>query len=332
MKGVKTPLSKAQEVKEELIKKDLINLKYKPVKEKDFIIFPVKKNSTGFEMVSLDFEKQKEKIKDLKSSLKEDLTSDELEILKTSYDTVGSIAILEIDEELRNVEKLIGKRLLEVNHNIRTVLRKDDKHEGPYRNQKFKFLAGENTTVTVHKENGVLIKVDLAEMYYSPRLGNDRLRIAKDVKKGEIILVIGSGCGPYPLVFSKKSLAHRIVGVDLNPKGYEFALINKELNKAKNVEFILADGAKYLKNSEYFNRIVLATPDNSDDFIELAFQKVRKGKIHYNFFSKLAELDVVEKKLLLIGVKQGKKIKITFFRNGHHAPYVYRMSADIEVL
>ena len=332
MKGYKAKLGEAEKVKKKLIGEGLIDFGYKPLKTEEHIIFPLARSAEMKNTVDVEFEKQKEKIKDLREALKGVLSREELEALKTSYDTIGSIAILEIDDELRHKEKLIAEKLLEVNNSLLTVLRKDDKHKGPFRNQKYKYLAGEKTTVSVHKENGCLIKLDVSLMYYSPRLGNDRIRIAENVKKGERILVIGCGCGPYPIVISKHSHAESVVGVDINKEAIAYAEINKKLNKLRNVLFYVEDGSKFLKKSDGFDRIVLATPENSDEFIELAFEKVIKGHIHYNFFSKLKDVGETQAKLESIADSKGKKISIKFVRNGHHAPYIYRMSADIKVL
>ena len=61
---------------------------------------------------------------DLKQSLKSKLTKKELDLLKTSFDIVGSVAILDIPKELEKKEKTIAQELLKLHKNITTVCKK----------------------------------------------------------------------------------------------------------------------------------------------------------------------------------------------------------------
>ncbi|MFT4260917.1 MAG: class I SAM-dependent methyltransferase [Candidatus Woesearchaeota archaeon] len=333
MKAIKVLLKDAEKVKKELISKKVLDLDYKAKKDSEHIYFGVKKSIKGYDLVEVELDKTKAKIKSLRDALKKELDKKELELVKTSYDVIGSIAILEIDDEIRSKEKLIANKLLEVNKTIKTVLRKDSKHEGKYRTQKFKWLSGEKTKETIHKENGVLIKLDVENVYFSPRLGNDRKRISELIEKNEEVVVVGSGCGPYPIVFSKLSKAKKIIGIEFNKKGHEYAFKNKELNKIHNVDFLLGDAKDKLKEIKEIDRIVLATPDNSADFYEESLKVVKKGgTIHYNAFCKKEEFKLLKQELEKKAKIHNKKIRISIVKNGQHAPYVFRISADIKVL
>jgi len=149
--------------------------------------------------------------------LEKGLNEDEQKILKTAFDMVGDIAILEIDEGLRKKEKFIAESLLKSQKNIKTVLRKAGAHEGEFRVQKMRHLAGIKTKETMHKESNARLKLDVEKVYFSPRLSNERLRIAGQVKEGERILVMFSGCAPYPIVLAKNSKARQITGIEINP-------------------------------------------------------------------------------------------------------------------
>ncbi len=181
-----------------------------------------------------------------KQELQKILSEEELKKLKTAFDVIGDIAILEIDVELRHKEKEIGETLLSMHKNINTVLRKESDHRGKLRRQKMKFLAGEDKRLAFHKENNTSIYVDVEKVYFSPRLSTERKRIMQQVKDGENILVMFSGAGPYPFVLSKNTKAKKITGIELNPAGYNLALKNKKLNKAKNVDLYKGDVNKIL--------------------------------------------------------------------------------------
>jgi tRNA (guanine37-N1)-methyltransferase len=245
---LKAELKNAEWAKRIILDENLLNTDYSMHKDKDFIYFPIKskpKKSNDFEFLDMDLKKKDYGLtRDLKEVLKGELTDEEFERLKTSYDTVGSIAILEIDELLRKKEKLIAEALLQSNKNIKTVLRKDDKHDGEFRTQKLKWLAGEKTKETMYKENGVSLMLDVEKVYFSPRLSTERKRIAEQVKKGEDILVMFSGCAPYPCVLSKNTKAKSIIGIESNPEGHIYGLKNLELNKLRNVVLINDDVKK----------------------------------------------------------------------------------------
>ena len=248
---LKTKLNAAERAKRKIIEQNALALDYTIEKDDEYIYFPLKEKEYFNEIelkdddfAFIDCEMRKKKMpptRDLRKLLEGKLSIEEFEKLKTSYDTVGNIAILEIDDDLRKYEKIIAEALLESNKNIKTVLRKDEKHEGEFRTQKMKWLAGIKTKETIHKENGVLLQLDVETVYFSPRLSTDRKRIMQQVKEGEDILVMFSGCAPYPCVFAKNTKARTIVGIEINPEGYRYGLKNLELNKLKNVVLINGD-------------------------------------------------------------------------------------------
>jgi len=185
MKGIKVKLANAEKTKKKLAELKIINKSYKIKKDKEQMYIPIKElsNLKDFEIINMDFEEIRNKEKNLKTLLKEKLSKEEIRRIKTSFDTVGEIAILEIDEDMRTKEKIIAQTLLETQKNIKTVLRKDEAHTGEYRTQNMKWLAGENKKETTHKENSVALKVNVETVYFSPRLSTERKRIANQVKE-----------------------------------------------------------------------------------------------------------------------------------------------------
>ena len=282
---LKTELKNAQNVKKFLIQKDLLDNTRYLEKDETYVYFPITENldlaHTEFNDSKVIEMKLKEKKdtskKSLRAILKGKLSEEEFEKLKTAHDTIGTIAILEIDEELRHKEKEIAEALLKSNKNIKTVLRKDAGHQGEFRTQKMKFLAGDDTKVTIHKENNVRLKLDVEKVYFSPRLSTERKRIYQEVKKGENILVMFSGCAPYPCVLSKNSSAKKILGIELNPEGHKYGVENIELNKLKNVKLICGDVKKEVpKLTEKFDRILMPLPKDAELFLNVALFASKK--------------------------------------------------------
>ncbi len=245
MIAIKTELKNAQKVMSVLISKKIIDSTYILKKDEKYIYFPVLEEIKipDTKIVKTIFKKKNIKEMSLKKNVENILTKEEMELFKRSFDAIGDIAILEIDETLVKKEKQIAKFLLDTHINIKTVLKKSGGHEGEFRVQKMKFLAGEDKRETIHKESGVLLKLNVETVYFSPRLANERLRITKLVKPNEEVLVMFSGCAPYPCVLSRLTKAKMIYGIELNPEGHNYGWENVKLNKLTNV-FLINDDVK----------------------------------------------------------------------------------------
>jgi len=275
------------------------------------------------------------KPKDLKSLLKGKLSKKDFSFLKRSYDAIGSVAILEIDDELRKKQKVIAQALLDANKSIKTVLRKADKHTGKFRTQKMTWLAGVKTREALHKENGISLKLDVEKVYFSPRMASERKRIADNVKPGEDILVMFSGCAPYPCVIARNAKPKRIVGVEINPVGHKYGLENVKLNKLKNVELLKGDVKKVVPLlKEKFDRIIMPAPRDADAFLNVALKKAKKGTI-IHLYTFLHEDDFYMADEMVDAACSKSKVKwkkIALVKCGQHKPRTFRVCLDFRVL
>jgi tRNA (guanine37-N1)-methyltransferase len=332
LKACKTEFKNAQKAKEFLAKENLLDNDYQIEKDANYIYFPIKADKLKkYEVVERDF-KRFEKKENLKEYLADKLTAAEMEKLKTSHDIIGNIAILEVDRELEKKEKLIAKHLL--NKNITTVLKKSGEHAGVFRTQKMTFLVGKNTKETIHKESKALIKLDVETVYFSPRLSTERKRIAEQVKFGETVLVMFSGCAPYPLVIAKNSLAGKIIGIEINPTAHKYGLENVKLNKLKNIELIQGDVKEIMpKLNMKFDRILMPLPKSAEDYLEIALTAAKKGSV-IHFYDFLNEKDIPKaaiEKIENACKKAGYKHKVLdWVKCGQHSPRTFRICVDFK--
>src|SRR3989344_850172 len=261
----------------------------------------------------------------LRDSLKGRLSSKELEVLPRAFDIIGNIAIFsEFPKELEKKEKIIGNVLIKLNKNIRTVAKKTKVHGGKYRTKKIKIIAGEDKKETLHKENGAAVKLDVEKCYFSPRLGSERLRIARLVKRGEDILVMFSGVGIYPLVIAKNSDAKEVYGIELNPIAHRYAAENVRLNKTRNVFLIKGDVKKEAaKLKKKFDRIIMPLPKSAGDFLDCALAAAKKNAvIHlYDFEHE----DEIENALEKVKNKVRKFKLLNVVKCGQYVPGAYRV-------
>jgi len=331
---IKVPLKEAEKAKKLLVAKEMLDSGYFVKKDSKFIYFPVTgKFETAYQFVNKALKQRKER-PDLKASLEAKLSPEEMKKLKTSMDVIGNIAIIEIPDELKKKEKLIANEIMKVNKNIKTVLRKG-KHEGDFRVQNLVHIAGEKTKEALHKENNVLLKLDVEKVYFSPRLSNERKRIIQQITKPEEVLVMFSGCAPYVCTVAKNTPACLVDGVELNPIGHEYAKQNLLLNKLDNANVFLGDVKTVVPElKKSYDRIIMPLPKSAADFLETALGASKKGTIiHFYDFQNENEFSKSEEKILKACEEAGRKCKILGITScGQNAPRQYRICVDFQIL
>ena len=255
-------------------------------------------------------------------------------IMPRAFDTVGDIAIINILGNLKK-SKMIARNLLKNHKNIHAVYSRGKIH-GRLRVPSLKWLSGNKKTETTYKENGCLMKLDIKTCYFSPRLGTDRLEIAKKVKRGEKILVMFSGVAPYALVIAKHSKASKIYCIEISKIASKYAQDNVKLNKFKNITIIQGDIKKKVPRLKIkFDRIVMARAQLKDTFLEQAFLAAKKGTI-IHFYDFIAEKDfprVSIQKIQTAAKKSRKKVKIMAYKKVREiAPYKYHARVDFKII
>lgn len=271
----------------------------------------------------------------LKDALSGKLTKKEIEILGRAYDIIGDIAILDIPEELVDKEHIIAATLLDMVKPVRVVVKKVGKHAGTYRLQKVKILAGDRRKTTMYKENGVRMKVHVEKVYFSPRFGTERLRIARQIKPKERVLVMFSGVAPFPLVIARWSKAKSIVGVELNSYAHRLGEENVTLNKFENIKLYVGDvRAVVPKIKGKFDRICMPLPKGGEHFLDVALGAIKKGGVvHFYDFLHEDALGLAKEKVQAACKIAKKKCRILrVVRCGQHAPRIWRVCVDFKIL
>ncbi len=211
-----------------------------------------------------------------------DLPEDVLAQVPRGYDVVGSIAILRLPEEIREHEDAIGHALLEGVPPARTAA-VDEGVEGTTRTRTLRVIAGEDTLVTEHKENGCRLIVDLERTYFSPRLAHERARVAEQVREGERVLDMYCGVAPYAVLLAQQAADVRILGVDVNPRAVELARENVQRNKVHDaVDLALADATRLVPALDAsFDRIVMNLPHSAVEHLDAALPALApEGRLH----------------------------------------------------
>ncbi|HLC87402.1 MAG TPA: hypothetical protein VJH65_03965 [Candidatus Nanoarchaeia archaeon] len=283
-----------------------------------------------------------------------------------SFDFLGNIAVVKFPKGFSiEDKKKSAKKILQRQKAVKTVLEKVGDVSGRLRKMKTKYLSGEKTKEVLYRENGCIFRFNTDSTYFSPRLSSERKEIASKIKKGDRVLVMFAGVGPYSIVIARNSPAEIVYSNEINREANKYAKLNIELNKVKDKVILMPGDIKKIveklkkgkmrdfgqgvrKKSPFrdlkkeheenmglpsFDVIVMPRPRLKDSFLEQAFMlSKKKTKIYYYDFCKTDEIENVIEKIKLEARKFKKKIKILKINQaGEIAPYKIRLRVNILV-
>ena len=222
--------------------------------------------------------------------LKDKLTEEEIEELKKSFDIIGDVVIVEIPEDLEAHKKEIGQATLQFTKR-KTVYMKRSAVKGVTRVRELELIAGEDNPITIHKEHGTRLKLDVKNVYFSPRLATERKRVQEATNDGEEILDMFAGIGPFPIVIAHEKNVN-ITAVDINEYAIKYLNENIKLNKLApnaHITAICGDTNEVALNElkgKKFDRLIMNLPGLAPEFLDLAVSLCKDGGvIHYYEFS-----------------------------------------------
>jgi len=319
--GLAIDIKKGEKARLLLHQNQLLDSSKRLAKDRALIVFPLKRMPTKAEEQGLKkalglytfkkikFQERPRKPRSLEEALKGEFSEKEMSELVKSFDVVGKVALILIQDELLPKQKIIAKALLEANPQLDTVARILGGHEGEYRVRPVEVIAGKKELDTVHTEWGCKFRVKLGEVFFSPRLSHERTRIAKLIKKGEDQGVFFSGVAPFAIIFGKHSKAGTVYAVELNPIAAQLAEENIKLNKLEGKVIAFEGDVKDIAPKHLAgkcDRIVMPLPHGGEHFLETAFLalKPKGGIIH---FYRFVEKDSLYEKPLALLEKTAKK-------------------------
>ena len=306
---VKVKKEDAQKVRKKLLD---FNPDYPVKSDKTSVYFPVKNKSPN--TVTLQAKKRTKKPTSVKQALAGALTEKEHDNLVKGFDIVGSIAIIEISSSLEKKKKLIGKAVMDVHKNVKTVFKKKSGRQGIYRIVPLELIAGKENYETLYTEHGVRMKFDVSKVYFSPRLSEERRRITSLVKEGEVVAGLFAGVGPFPLVIAKAKKC-TVYSVELNPVAVDYMRRNIGMNQ-KNLKGsvipVEGDVRKVVNTLPKCDRVIMPLPKGGADFLDSALVVCKPGgTIHFYQFAEDQDLysDAL-KKIVKAGKRAKRKIKV----------------------
>jgi len=184
-----------------------------------------------------------------------------------SYERVGKVVIIDEDDDERARE--LADAIVESAIPAKTVLNRASKIQGETRVREWDVLAGE-VTEAQYREYGCEFVLDLAEVYFSPRLATERRRVVEQVNAGERVFDMFAGVGPFVVPMAKQGA--EVVGVDINETAIEYLCENAERNDVlSRVTAIHGDVREVAPEYEgWADRIVMNLPHSAEEFLDSA--------------------------------------------------------------
>jgi tRNA wybutosine-synthesizing protein 2 len=193
--------------------------------------------------------------------------------------------IINLKEKLWKYDKKIGRIILENIPDTKTVCRRKDFIATPFRKPSLVVIAGEKNTETIHKEHGIIYKLDVNEIMFAKGNLNERNRIAKLVKKNEIVVDMFAGIGYFSLSIAKTSKPKKVYSIEINPVAYNYLKENIKLNKVEEkVVPIIGDCVIELpKLGRIADRVIMGLLPSCKEYLIDAMKVIKpNGIIHYH--------------------------------------------------
>ena len=169
----------------------------------------------------------------LQEKLKEEISSEKLDVLPSGFQRIGDIIILNLNKKLQKHKKIIGAVVIKLFPNVKTILNKKAGITGKFRKPQLEILAGSKNTETINQEHGCFYKFDVHRIMWAKGNVNERARIAKVVKPDEIIVDMFAGIGYFTIPIAKLAKPKIVYAIELNPVAYKYLLENIRLNRVQ---------------------------------------------------------------------------------------------------
>jgi tRNA (guanine37-N1)-methyltransferase len=258
---VRVPTDRGEETRQALAARDLLDRRYEITAAAGHLYVPV----TDPDAVPAEHE-----VVDRDVPARETQTTP-ADVLgaEPSYERLGDIVVLDEDDPDRAAR--IAAAIRESDLRATTVVNRASKVAGELRVREWDVLYGASTE-TVHREYGHEFALDIAEVYFSPRLATERHRVVEQVRDGERALDMFAGVGPFAVPMATRGAA--VVACDLNPVAVEYLRENARRNGVSDRVTAIEGDVRDLAAdyAGWADRLVMNLPHTAGEFLDTAVE------------------------------------------------------------
>jgi tRNA (guanine37-N1)-methyltransferase len=210
------------------------------------------------------------------------LSETELKAALKGIDTIGDIAIVKVPRPMEGRSHEMGELLLR-RLRVGAVYRQTTPAAKGTKVRGLEWLAGRSGTETSHRESGCTFRLDISKVYFSPRLSHERMRVARLVRPGEVVVNMFAGVGTFSVVIARNSGAALVYSIDRSRDAFRYMVENIEINGLQGRVVALEGDARevVLRLQGLADRVLMPLPELALEYLPDAISCLRgRGMVH----------------------------------------------------
>lgn len=263
-----------------LLEEGLLDKRRKVVRRGEMVEIPVLKEIAGMQIIEQQSPERYLKMPELSDLLDGAIPEHLKDLLPRGWFILGDTIIVKIHPSLSEHKRMIGTALLRLYPRCRCVLA-DQGVRGQFREPCREVIAG-TPGETIHRENGVLFKLDPMRIMFSQGNVKERMRMAS-LGKDEIVVDMFAGIGYFSLPMAVHSRPSTITAIEINPVAHRYLVENIRLNRVEDtVEPVLGDCAVQTPEGGA-DRVIMGMVGITDRYLIKGIKALRPGGVlHYH--------------------------------------------------
>jgi len=203
------------------------------------------------------------------------------EHLPRKWELLGDVLVVRIPAELEAQRSLLGgiyARAL----GARTVCQELGPIAGTYRTPQVQVIFGSDTE-TMHKENGIIYRLDVARVMFSSGNMAEKKRMSELDCAGETVVDMFAGIGYFTLPLAVHAKASEVIACEINPIAHSYLVQNIALNRVEEVVRPVLGDNRDLPGEGIADRVLMGYVGDVARFLPKAFALVKPGGVvHYH--------------------------------------------------
>lgn len=196
----------------------------------------------------------------------------EIDHIPSSFEVVGHLVHLNLKDHFLPYQHQIGQVIVDKLPNIRTVVNKSSNIETKFRTFPMDLIAGEKDYNVEVSQSNCRFRFNFEDVYWNSRLQSEHERIVSLCKKGDIIVDMFAGVGPFSIPLAKKGCF--VHANDLNPYSYKYLVDNAKRNKVEenHISYNM-DGREFIRqmnaDNVLFTDVIMNLPASAIEFLDV---------------------------------------------------------------
>ncbi len=259
------------------------------------------------------------------------IPSDLKDRLPNKWELLGDVLLIRLEPELLPYKAGIAETYARTLH-ARAVCLETGGITGVHRTPQVEVIFGVGSE-TVHKENGILYKLDVAKVMFSSGNMEEKRRMASLDCRGETIADMFAGIGYFSLPLALHAKAKRVVACEINPLAFGYLVQNIELNHLQEIIQPFLGDNRTLPCGHWADRVLMGYVGTTEQFLPKAFELVKNGGVvHYHM---LCPIDEFPERGVRQILESAGEMKIEVLRQEEvksYAPAISHYVIDFRVL